>query len=416
MRGVEIGLDSKLVAEQSINSSPQNTKVRILVVPGFVSDTYSEIERQYVELCAGADDDVEFIWLVPDISTKHNHFERPELRSKLTEPAWLPPLRAHGISYVIGSISKYNPIANFLLFRRIFRDYPVDAVYTHFGYERFWATFFAKLWGKVTIWNEHWHSLGTCYVKSKRLFYQLFVDEFIAVSDFIARTLPSKSQIQVVRNAIQADMTSALSAAEIIERRRRLGIPASRIVVLMVSAFRENKRYDLAMPVCQQVLSQHDDVVFVFLGEGATRPWVLNQIRELGMEGRVLAPGHVDHVDEYYPIADICMLTSIGEPCALAVVEAMKYAKPLVAFNSGGTPEVIRNGETGLLVAEEDVAAFADRLVELIENDALRQQIGVKALQAVRFQADRRLWVKHLGRVLGDIVRRRQLPGRHVPA
>ncbi len=51
--------------------------VRILLVPGFVADTYSEIERSYVELCAQAPEGVEFVWLVPDISSKYNSFAKP---------------------------------------------------------------------------------------------------------------------------------------------------------------------------------------------------------------------------------------------------------------------------------------------------------------------------------------------------
>jgi len=386
-----------------------NTKVRILVVPGFVVDTYSEIERQYVDLCSSTNPDIEFFWLVPDISCKYNRFERSEFKSKLEEPAWVPHLRANGVTYIVGNISKYNLISNLLLFRSIFRKWPVDAVYTHFGFERFWATFFGKLWGKVTIWNEHWHSLGTQYILAKRLFYRYFVDDFIAVSDFIAKTLPRGSKVHVVRNAIQADNQTGMKVEDKLRLRRQLGIPEIATVVLLVSAFRPNKRYDLAMQICEHVIAQRSNVVFVFLGEGSTRPWVKSKIQELGFEGRILSPGHVDNVDDYYRATDICILTSLGEPCALAVVEAMKYSKPFVAFESGGTPEVIRSGETGILVPEENVDQFSASLIELIDNEQIRLRIGKNALQAVKKQADRRVWTMELAGLLTDIVNRNKL-------
>jgi L-malate glycosyltransferase len=396
--------------ENDLNQTSK--KARVLVVPGFVVDTYSEIERQYVDLCSSASPEIEFIWLVPDISCKYNRFERSELKTKLEEPLWMSHLRTNGVPYIIGNISKYNLISNFLLCRSIFRMSRVDAVYTHFGFERFWVTFFGKLWGKVTIWNEHWHSLGTRYVLAKKLFYRYFVDDFIAVSDFIAKTLPHGSRVHVVRNAIHTGDLSGLQLEEKMRLRRQLGIPENLKVVLLVSAFRPNKRYDLAMQICERVLAQRSDVVFVFLGEGSTRPWVKSKIQELGFDGKILSPGHVDNVDDYYRASDICILTSIGEPCALAIVEAMKFSKPLIAFDSGGTPEVIRTGETGFLVSEENVSEFSTRIIELIDNDQMRSRIGNNALKAVKKQADRRVWTRELAGLLIDIVNRNKL-NRH---
>jgi L-malate glycosyltransferase len=381
-------------------------EVRILFVSGFVADTYSEIERQYVELCSRIDLGVEFLWLVPNINCKYNRFARSESRTTLSEPVWVPHLRNNNVPYITGDISKYNFVLNFLLFRKIFQNNHIDAVYTHFGFERFWATLFGKLWRKKTIWNEHWHSLGTRYVFAKRFFYWLFVDEYIAVSRFIACTLPSDSKVHIVRNAIRADMPAELRLEAKCDLRRQLGIPESAKVVLMVSAFRPNKYHDLAIQVCEKVLSERNDVVFVFLGEGSTRPWVAHRVKELGFDVSILMPGHVDNVDDYYLIADICMLTSLGEPCALAVVEAMKFSKPLVAFDSGGTPEIIRSGENGILVTEHDVNGFATRLLELIEGDEKRFRIGKNALQTVQEQADREAWIKRLTNLLRDIVSR----------
>lgn len=392
----------------------QNTtvdgKVRILFVSGFVADTYSEIERQYVELCAAVDSSVEFVWLVPNISCKYNRFARRECRAILAEPAWAGHLRANKIPYVIGNISKYNIIANVLLFRDVFRKERVDAVYTHFGFERFWAAFLGKLWGKVIIWNEHWHSLGTRYVLPKRVFYRLFVDEFIAVSQFIAQTLPGFSKVHVIRNAIRADSQPSMSLERKSAFRRTLGILDESKVVLMVSAFRPNKRHDLALEACEKVLEKRDGVVVLFLGEGTTRPWFAAKVRELGLQTRVLTPGHVDNVEDYYSIADLCMLTSIGEPCALAVVEAMRHAKPLVAFRSGGTPEVIRDQETGLLIDEADVQRFSQAVLRLVDDDEERTRMGGNALRAVREQADRNTWVKQLNDLLKDIVSRNRIP------
>lgn len=404
--GVAMYQQTSALSPTEKHNTAAGGKIRILFVSGFVADTYSEIERQYVELCSAVGSNVEFVWLVPSISCKYNRFARRDFKATLTEPVWAGHLRANKIPYVIGNISKYNVIANVLLFREIFRKYRIDAVYTHFGFERFWAALLGRLWGKVIIWNEHWHSLGTRYILPKRVFYRLFVDEFIAVSQFIAQTLPGFRKVHVIRNAIHADSQPGASLERKSAFRRALGIPDESKVVLMVSAFRPNKHHDLALEACEKVLKKRDDVAFVFLGEGTTRPWFTEKVKELKLQARILMPGHVDNVEDYYSIADLCMLTSIGEPCALAIVEAMSHAKPLIAFRSGGTPEVINDEETGLLIDEADVQQFSEAVLRLVDDDAERMRMGGNALRVVRKQADRNTWAKQLNGLLKDIVDR----------
>src|SRR3989337_1806901 len=87
----------------------------ILFVPGFVADTYSEIEQSFVELCAAENKNMEFLWLMPDISSNYDNFARPESRATLKEPVYVPHLRSNKVSYIVGTISKFNVIENLLL-------------------------------------------------------------------------------------------------------------------------------------------------------------------------------------------------------------------------------------------------------------------------------------------------------------
>jgi L-malate glycosyltransferase len=378
-------------------------KSRILVVPGFVVDAYSEIEASFVELCSLKDPDLNFIWLVPDITNPYNRYARPDDRTRLTEPIWLEYLRANGIPYIIGNIAKYDFVSNLCLFARIFREQRVDAVYTHFGFERFWATLLGKLSGKTTIWNEHWHSLGTRFVLPKRLFYRFCVDEFIAVSHYIAGTLPSASRVHVIPNAIRGNKNRPVNA-NVAEIRRRLGLPADRPMVLMVAEFREDKRPFLALDICRWVLARSPNTIFVFLGGGKLREAFLLRVKGLGLTDNIFAPGHADNVDEYYSAANLTMLTSHYEPFGYCIVEAMAHGIPMVAFNTGGPSEIIRNNDTGILVEEGNVAVFASCLLELLNDDDKRQRLGERAIAVVRETFDRDVWVSNLLRVLKNIV------------
>jgi glycosyltransferase involved in cell wall biosynthesis len=362
-----------------------------------------------VELCATPARDVEFLWVVPEISWKHNSFAKPESRATLKEPAFVPHLRTYGIPYVVGNISKFNLLSNYLLFRDIFRRNRIDAVFTHFGFERFWATLLGKLWGKVTIWNEHWHSLGMRYGFAKRLFYRIFVDEFISISNFIAGTLPRGCRVHTIINAIRSDPPSRLTEQQALDLRKRLGVGERDQIVLMVAQFTPQKRHFLALEICRKVLAARPNVFFIFLGKGSTRIPFLEKARELGLQQRIVAPGYVSDVGSYYSVADFCLLTSHNEGFGYAVLEAMRYSLPVIAFDSGGPAEVIRNGETGILVKDADVDGFADRVVELIDNRELRVAIGERAHKAIQDEFSRDVWIRKLTAALEDIVVRHRV-------
>ncbi|HEY8554866.1 MAG TPA: glycosyltransferase family 4 protein [Burkholderiales bacterium] len=386
-------------------------KRTVLLVPGFVADTYCEIERSYVELsAAAAGSDLRFVWLVPEIDWKYNSFKNPANRGAMDKPACVPHLERHGVPVVFGNLSKYNPIRNYLVFRRVFRQFDVDAVYTHFGFERFWATFFAKLWGKTTIWNEHWNSLNTRYVLAKRVFYRLFVDEFIAVSRFIQGTLPKGKPAHAIPNAV-ADVARNPCSEEIASLRRRLGIDDRAQVVLMVAGFRPEKRHGLALDVCERVRARLPSTVFVFVGDGVTRGQFLREVRARGLERCVVAPGHVENVDDYYAMADVCMLTSYNDGFGYCVIEAMRAGRPMIAFANGGPGEIIRPEETGVLIRDGDVAAFAERLVGLLEDPVLRRRLGDAAREVVRREYSRETWARRLNGVLESIVDRHRKQG-----
>jgi glycosyltransferase involved in cell wall biosynthesis len=310
-----------------------------------------------------------------------------------------------GIPCIVADISKYNAISNFLLFRRIFKDYPIDAVYTHFGFERFWATFFGKLWGKITIWNEHWHSLGTTHVLFKRVFYRIFVDYFISVSQFITRSLPGHARVFTVRNAIRVAATPDGSTGELRQRlRRKLQLDPSATIVLMVAAFTLQKRHALALKICEALLSERKNVRFIFLGEGPEREGVVRKLRVADLEPYFTIPGHVENVDEYYGAADICMFTGYNDGFGYTVLEAMSHSLPVVAFASGGPTEIIKDGVSGLLINETDVKKFVSSLMALIDDSERRSLMGQRARQAVEEEFNRDAWTERVMDALRAIV------------
>lgn len=86
----------------------------------------------------------------------------------------------------------------------------------------------------------------------------------------------------------------------------------------------------------------------------------------------------------YYSAADLCVMPSLYESFGLVALEAMACGTPVVASRVGGLPYLVRDGETGLLVPENDAPALAQALKELLSQPELRERFGRRALEVAR--------------------------------
>ena len=88
---------------------------------------------------------------------------------------------------------------------------------------------------------------------------------------------------------------------------------------------------------------------------------------------------------------DLFVMSSVTEGLGTSLLDAMAAAKPAVASNTGGIPEVVADGETGLLVPPRDHHALAHALVTLLKDQRLRERMGAAGLARVRrdFSAER---------------------------
>jgi glycosyltransferase involved in cell wall biosynthesis len=83
-----------------------------------------------------------------------------------------------------------------------------------------------------------------------------------------------------------------------------------------------------------------------------------------------------DRLEEAYQYADIFVLTSLSEGMPSVILEAMGCGLPIVASNVGGNNEIVEEGKNGYLVEGDDTDTLAQRLVTLINDEALRQEMG----------------------------------------
>jgi len=104
--------------------------------------------------------------------------------------------------------------------------------------------------------------------------------------------------------------------------------------------------------------------------------------RMIAFDSRIKYLGYRDDVQDLYASCDIVVMPSQwGEPCAMVLFEASAAGKPVVATATGGTPEILVDGETGYLVKKDDIEAMVDRVTLLIRNSDSRSAMGAAARQ-----------------------------------
>ncbi len=114
----------------------------------------------------------------------------------------------------------------------------------------------------------------------------------------------------------------------------------------------------------------------VIVGDGPDRPALEGEVRRLGLASVVRLAGERNDVAQLLAASDVFVLSSRSEGLPLSILEAMAAGLPVVATNVGGVPELVLEGETGLLVPPGDPHSLAGALERLLDDSELRGRMG----------------------------------------
>jgi glycosyltransferase involved in cell wall biosynthesis len=126
----------------------------------------------------------------------------------------------------------------------------------------------------------------------------------------------------------------------------------------------------------------------LIVGDGPDRPRLEAEIERVGLDGRVRLAGERADVPDLLAGADVFVLSSASEGMPISVLEAMAAGLPVVASRVGGVPELVADGETGLLVPPGDSEALAQALRGLLADARLRHRLGDAGRVRVRERFD----------------------------
>lgn len=169
--------------------------------------------------------------------------------------------------------------------------------------------------------------------------------------------------------------------------RAQLHLRDDDVTILAVGRMVYKKGFEFLVAAMPKILERTPNARLVLVGYGDLRDELEAQAHALGLNGDVTFAGRVPHEDipAYFGAADIVSVPSVRDAAGNVdglpnvVLEAMAAGKPIVASNIAGFPDVIRDGESGMLVPEKDAAALADAIVELARDAPLRERLGMRA-------------------------------------
>ena len=200
-------------------------------------------------------------------------------------------------------------------------------------------------------------------------------DILITMNDYdfrVAQTFKTKKVYKI--SGIGFDKNKYVTPLE--ERnefRRSIGIK-DEFTILTVAEFIKRKNYSTMLKTIAEL--KEENIKFLICGTGRDKEDIETQIKELGIEDKVLMLGYRKDINSIMNASDIFFLPSHQEGLTLSIIEALNFALPVVTSNVRGNQDLVENGKGGFVCEQNDYKAFAKCIKELIDNNTLRKEMS----------------------------------------
>lgn len=264
--------------------------------------------------------------------------------------------------------------------RRLIADESVDLVHAHLPT----MGIIARLVSPVpVVYTEH--GVASAYRLPTRVGNRLTYRRnraVIAVSQAVADSTATHGGPApiVIPNGVSVDVEPGAAA----RARAELGLTEHDRLVVHVGNFRKGKGHDVLLRAAERVTRSRSDVTVVSIG-AEERRGDLERVRRLaeaaGLGDRIRFLGRRADALSFIAAADVYAHPSTDEAFGVAVLEAMALARPIVATAVGGVPEIVRDGDTGVLVRPGDPDALASGIERLLDDRETASRLGAAALE-----------------------------------
>ncbi|MDO5416767.1 MAG: glycosyltransferase family 4 protein [Lachnospiraceae bacterium] len=285
--------------------------------------------------------------------------------------------------------------------RKLIKQYKPDIVYAHSSKAGVIARVADIGIDNVCVYNPHGWAFNMKCSKKKQMLYAIIeriaaalCKKIVCISEAekksaLVRKICREDKLQVIFNGVDIEAYEKRKKNGLNKLTREvLGISKEAFVVGMVGRISEQKAPDVFIRAAKLIKQQIHNSYFIIVGNGEQKKSIEKYARENNLSNSLLITGWVEHPIDYVELFDIAMLLSRWEGFGLVLPEYMMAGKPIVATKVDAIPDIIKNQVNGLLVETDDVEAVCKSVIELHENNNLREQLVVNGKEDVHKKFD----------------------------
>ena len=210
-----------------------------------------------------------------------------------------------------------------------------------------------------------------------------------AVKDFmIASNISRASKIKVIYNGIKISNLEA----KVFQSEREF-------LIATVGTLNPHKGMQYLIRALPKIKNEFPGIRLEIIGDGPYKRVLLNEVKKLKLKDYVKFTGFIPDIEKYLTRFDLYVQPSISESFGLAITQAMSVGLPVVATNTGGIPEVVTDGKSGLLVEVADPQALTDAILFLLRNPKKAQEMGKVAEKEAKLKFNLDSMIKELEKV-----------------
>lgn len=284
-----------------------------------------------------------------------------------------------GIPTLSATVLRQTDWSQFPVFREWCKKNSCDVIHTHSLRDAYVSASAAKTAG-VPVRVMTRHSPFPFEAFDRWVYTNLLYNRILAVSHSVANTLIQhgvrKAKVAVVHHGTDAGefQKTTLPVATV---RKELGLADNEVAVGIVGRIVQEKGHRFLFEAIGR-LSPNLPVRVVVVGDGPEGELIRRYVHDHDLDRRVNFMPFRSDVNNVFNALDIVVVPSTyQEPCSAVVQQAMALSRPVIGTRTGGTPEMILDGETGLLVPPSDSESLARSIETLARDGDLRRQMGV---------------------------------------
>jgi glycosyltransferase involved in cell wall biosynthesis len=293
-----------------------------------------------------------------------------------------------------------HPLKDFIALRKlekILRAQQPDIVHTHSGKAGILGRLAARRAGvPVIIHHIHGPSFGNFQGALANFIFTAAERHAAKVTDHFFCSASAMTRLYLAAGIGEPSMFTRifsgfnlepfLNATNDLALRKQLGLEENHFVIGKIGRIFKLKGHADLLTVFAKMLPQVPHARLLFVGDGSLRGEIENQIRALGLDGKVIFAGLVPpgEVARYVGLMDCLAHLSYREALSRALPQALAAGKPVIAYDFDGADEVCHENKTGFLVRTGDTDTVAQRLLQLANDSALREKLGRRGQNFVR--------------------------------